>query len=206
MKTRLSPPVVFVLKLLDSGVWKIGWTTSQILSTMSWNLQIQFSGTFRSIVGFLSFSNLDFTSISCLSPEISFTDRVYISSLTPIFLIAINGILYYLRRYRPWARDLLHPTESAWTRRRRHMSNKTPKINVVAHRRESRFAQKRGFHETSAARIKRVTKDHVFFTLLLSYLVLPTVANIQFMALGTCRTNLTSECTHLLFPPPTNPS
>jgi hypothetical protein len=94
-------------------------------------------------------------------------DRSLTVSCLPTFLIAANWMFYGLRIHRPWSR------KSAL------FGNLFGKERQVRPRRVSI----EGVYETEFERTTRVRNDHIYFSLVISYLMLPTVAEAEFRGL-----------------------
>ena len=65
-----------VLKHVDKGDLKVMWSTMQIISSVQWNLGINFPAPFSKFLEVLGFLQLDFLTLDCVSGESSF----YVSS------------------------------------------------------------------------------------------------------------------------------
>ena len=65
----LHIPVLGVLFHMESGALKLLWTTFQIISSISFNLDVVFPEPYRTVTAWLSFVKLDFLSIACLNAD-----------------------------------------------------------------------------------------------------------------------------------------
>lgn len=89
------PPPNFLFKL------KIALTFLQIMSNLSFSVEIPWPSKFRALMSSLSFFNFDFiriTSVDCIF-ETNYYRRLLIVSLTPLLLFAVVFILYLLPKY-----------------------------------------------------------------------------------------------------------
>ena len=66
-----------ILKHVDKGDLKVMWSTMQIISSVQWNLGINFPSPFSKFLEVLGFLQLDFLTLDCVSGESSF----YVSSM-----------------------------------------------------------------------------------------------------------------------------
>ena len=65
-----------ILKHVDKGDLKVMWSTLQIICSVQWNLGVEFPAPFSNLLDVLSFLQLDFLTLDCVSGENSF----YVSS------------------------------------------------------------------------------------------------------------------------------
>jgi hypothetical protein len=141
---------------IDKGTLKVLWSTTQIISSVQWNLSLQFPAPFSRFLGVLSFLQFDFfyspitshnspstNAIQCVSGKNSFYNRVYVTQFFPIFLFAFIAFVGVLREFASVCRGG-RAGHSQW---------------------------------------QRIFNEHVYAALVLSYVVLPTVAALQFKAL-----------------------
>ncbi len=56
-------PAKRVLSKFDSGMIKVIWVTAQILSSIRWNVSIEFPEPFSTFLNIISFTRLDFNSV-----------------------------------------------------------------------------------------------------------------------------------------------
>jgi hypothetical protein len=71
----------------------------QIVSTISWNLSVPFPEPSTALLFALSFLQLDFLSLDCVSGQSNYFNRVLVVALTPIFLSLVLGVLFVVRRF-----------------------------------------------------------------------------------------------------------
>jgi hypothetical protein len=122
---------------LDRGSLKVVWVTSQIIVSISWNLDISFPSPFAELLGLFSIFSLDFLALECMNDDVQqryFTTVVLWCAL-PILMLLVIVAVGYLR---------------------------------VKHNEKDE-----SFDRTS------VVNQHVSLALLLTYVVLPPVANKQ---------------------------
>jgi hypothetical protein len=58
--------IVKLVSHFDMGMARVAWSTYQIISSISWNLNVTYPQPFRSLLGALSFLQLDFLSLDCV--------------------------------------------------------------------------------------------------------------------------------------------
>lgn len=158
-KWKLSNP----LRHFDRGMVKVCWSTYQILSTVSWNLGVTFPEPFTSVTRFITHFNLDITtSLSCSfkGRGIGYKTRILLSSIMPLSILALNLMIYLGRVMR---RLLREKSASRW---RLLLSAASVDDDPLV-----------------AAAVERLGQQHMFFFLAFTYLILPTVAMLQFGAL-----------------------
>ena len=76
------------LASFDSGSVKVVWVTSQIIVSISWNLDIKFPAPFSSLLTLMSVFSLDFLALECFNTGVSYrlTLTFTIIQLTVIIL------------------------------------------------------------------------------------------------------------------------
>jgi len=85
------------LTKLDKGSMQVCWSTYQIISTIAWNLSVEFPPPFSSFLSLLSFLQLDFLSLDCVSGQNSFFNRLYVVFLCPIAAAIAILLVYFIR-------------------------------------------------------------------------------------------------------------
>ena len=150
---------------VDSGSLKVVWSTLTILSTASWNFEVTFPAPFGSVLAALAFLQLDLSALDCALRLPPLT-RTLATSLAPLGVFCLDALAY--------AGRLLHR----------------------AHLLRSRRAAGGGDGDDDplrAAALQKVGNQHVYFFLLVSYLVLPSVSTAQFRALDCIPVSSESE-------------
>ena len=142
-------PCVALFAHVDMGTCKVLWSTMQIVSGIQWNLNVIFPKPFAGFLSLLSFFQLDFLTLDCVSGENSFYAKVYVTQFFPIVIVALIAFVGVLRIIvsHVWSRS--SPADS-------------PQINT--------------YHDG-------IVNQHVYAALLVTYIVLPTVASLQFKAM-----------------------
>ena len=85
---------------LDRGMLKVAWATFQILSTISWNLAVQYPEPFATALESLSFMSMDFSAALTCSTLLDLMDRTLFAALLPILLVFLDCMLYLARSAR----------------------------------------------------------------------------------------------------------
>ena len=85
------------LKHADKGTLKVLWSTTQIISSVQWNLSVRFPYPFSDFLGIMSFLQFDFLTLDCMSGESSFYNKLYVTQFTPLFLFAMIVLVGVLR-------------------------------------------------------------------------------------------------------------
>lgn len=73
--------------------FQVLWSTAQILSTVSWNLAIEYPRPFSDMMSAVAFSQLDFSAIDCYVTNIDLINRVYYASLVPLAFVLIDVLV-----------------------------------------------------------------------------------------------------------------
>jgi hypothetical protein len=190
-----------ILRHIDEGTVKVLWTTTQIVSSVQWNLNVEFPSPFSKLLEILSFLQLDFLTLDCVSGKNSYFAKVYVTQFFPIFLALVIALLGALR-------VLVH---KCCTMRSTRMSHRS--INSIADDDDEKAVERRhslavaaaadpndaaaaadddgdagtsnsGNTSTSEADARqRIVNQTIYAELLLSYVVLPNVSSLQFKAL-----------------------
>jgi hypothetical protein len=144
--------------------------SAQIISSMSINIAVNYPEPFSSSVSSLSFLHLNFLSVKCLYPNTSslLTD-VYVVSFVPLIFIIGSVLVFFARRFLPYFFSSEHSAQ-----RLSLFSMASVLLN-----------QNKDVHEMFGYddRLQRVSSQHVYFVIVMSYLFLPTVAMAQLSAL-----------------------
>jgi hypothetical protein len=156
----LSIPPFSILKQVDQGMIKVIWATSQIIGTISWNLSIRYPEPFDSLLKVLAYLQLNFFALDCQDSSANFTSRVLFNSFGPLVLSAAIVIGYFIRV------ALLNNSA------KKALDGKDEEKDK----------------EVMESEKQRLMEQHLYFFLLLGFIVLPTVSMLQFTAL---------ECTDL---------
>jgi hypothetical protein len=187
-----------VFKHVSSSMLKV-MMVFQIVSTLSWNLNITFPEPMSSFLSLLSFFSFDFVSLDCVSGESNFFNRVYVVSFTPIFLAALNGAVYLIRigftaSITKTGHDRLLAEQNATVmiETAKAQVNKAPQAEKHAAilkqiEVEAAAGTAVGAALVAATKAREIASQHVWSLLLLSYLVLPACSMAQFQAL-VCET------------------
>ena len=62
----LALPLIRLVKHVDMGMARVAWSTYQIISSISWNLNVPYPLPVRGALGALGFLQLDFFSFDCV--------------------------------------------------------------------------------------------------------------------------------------------
>jgi len=133
-----------LLSSFDRGSLKVVWVTSQIIVSISWNLDISFPSPFSELLGLFSIFSLDFLALECMNDDVQ--QRYF----TTVVLWCVLPILMFLA------------------------------IVAVGYLRVKVNEKDESFDRTS------VVNQHVSLALLLTYVVLPPVANKQLQGEVKC--------------------
>jgi hypothetical protein len=183
---------------LDRGMLKVSWATFQILNTISWNLAIRYPEPFASALELLDFMSLDFsTSLTC-SSQMNVLDRTLFAALAPLVLLFLDLAIYFARstHRRAVSEAALEATdkERAFRPSPEFISESNGSANTADCSFPSPTSPSEGFfwHSIDRARrflgynvprkpiifdhhlehaIDHMHNQHVFFALVLSYLV-----------------------------------
>jgi hypothetical protein len=79
---------------------KVTWATLQILSTVSWNLAVQYPEPFASALESLSFMSLDFSAALTCSSEMDLLARTLFAALVPLGVCLLDLVLFLARSAR----------------------------------------------------------------------------------------------------------
>ena len=85
---------------LDSGTFRVVWSTYQIVQSIVWNLNIKFPSPFSDLLSALSLFSFDFLSLECVSDRANQYVSVLLWSGVPIILAIMNLVIYGGRRTR----------------------------------------------------------------------------------------------------------
>ena len=85
--------VVGTLRQIDSGTFRVLWSSYQIIQSCSWNLDVAFPPVFDALVGILSVFSFDFLSLECITESSNHFTTVLLWSIAPILLAACNGVV-----------------------------------------------------------------------------------------------------------------
>jgi hypothetical protein len=139
--------LVGVTEHLDSGTFRVVWSTYQIVQSIVWNLNIKFPSPFSDLLKALSLFSFDFLSLECVSDKANQFVSVLLWSIVPIVLVFFNLMIYAGR----------------W-------------IHMVT------------FHGEKSMGLdhlkEKLSRQHIYLFLMLTYLVLPPVSRKQFQMLG----------------------
>ena len=92
--------LVGITEHLDSGTFRVVWSTYQIVQSIAWNLNIKFPSPFSDFLSALSVFSFDFLSIECVSDRANQFVSVLLWSGVPIVLAFFNMVIYAVRRTR----------------------------------------------------------------------------------------------------------
>jgi len=186
---------------LDRGMLKVAWATFQILSTISWNLAVQYPEPFATALESLSFMSLDFSAALTCSTLLDLMDRTLFAALLPILLAFLDLTLYLARsaRRRAESREASKIAEKELAFRPGSKSSDTPVEKGVSPRPYGSYTRPavpgkgsfsffagrvggvlwhQGQQDAGAvdhyleAALERMRNQHVYFALALSYLVI----------------------------------
>ena len=150
-------------------IFKVIWSTLQIIGTISWNLSIKFPYPFSEFLALLSFLQFDWLSLDCVSGENSFKTRVYVISFTPIAIAALIVVVWLVRR--------------SWVQRQYQAADDGG--GIVERDQDTEGGS--GPPSEHAKAQARIRAQHCYLLLLGSYLVLPPCSMALFQALN-CET------------------
>jgi hypothetical protein len=173
----------------DRGMLKVAWATFQILSTISWNLAVQYPEPFATVLESLSFMSMDFSAALKCSSEMNLMDCTLFAALTPVFFAFLDLLLYLARsaRRRAESRAAVEGAEKERAfRPAPSFTNKSveseapPRLYgsythpvVPGMGSFSFFAARDSSVDPSLkASIERMRNQHIYFALVLSYLVI----------------------------------
>jgi hypothetical protein len=88
MPEKVQFPLINALTTIDGGAVKVIYSTIQIITSVSVNLDMTFPEPMSSMSGKVAFVQLDFLSISCMKGS-SFHSNVYATSAFPLVLFAV---------------------------------------------------------------------------------------------------------------------
>jgi len=90
---------VGILRQLDSGMFRICWSTLQIVQSITWNINVELPQPFKGFSEFLGIFSFDFISPDCLLYNNNAFLSVYIWSLAPLIFSLINLAIFSIRCY-----------------------------------------------------------------------------------------------------------
>jgi serine/threonine protein kinase len=90
-------PIAGTIRQMDSGTFRISWSSYQIVQSVTWSLDIRLPEPFASVESLLSIVSFDFLSPDCFFNKSSEFNSVYLWSLVPLVLAVANWIVFYLR-------------------------------------------------------------------------------------------------------------
>ena len=97
MKHDFELPLVGAIRMVDPGQAKIIWSTIQVVTSVSWGLDMKFPEPFASFSTSINVVQLDFLNVDCAKGT-NFHTNVYTTSAMPIVLMfMIMGRYYYMR-------------------------------------------------------------------------------------------------------------
>ena len=165
--------VVGVCRQFDSGTFRTLWSTYQVVQSVAWNLSVSFPAPFSNLIDFLSLFSFDFLSLECMWKDSDHFTSVLLWSIIPIILAAVNLLVCACRRVLLLMprRDLAASTtySSSWG-----VKFATLLLDELKGQSGVLPSDERG---------KVLTRQHTFWLLMLSYLVLPPTTRKQFQSL-----------------------
>ena len=85
----------------DPGVYKVVWTTYQIIAGTAMNLDIKFPSPFSDVLGLLNFFSFDFLSVECfMKSKDRYYSTVWLYSITPLFASLVILVLCFFRLFK----------------------------------------------------------------------------------------------------------
>jgi len=173
----------------DRGIMlKVAWATFQILSTISWNLAVQYPEPFATALQSLNFMSMDFWAALKCSSQMNLMERTLLAALTPILFVFLNLMLYLARSARRRAEsraafkvaererafrpksDFAAESNSSSDAPRRYGSLPRPLARNMSNFSFFGGIGSRADHDLKAA-LERMRNQHAYFALVLSYLV-----------------------------------
>ena len=112
MPERVQLPVIDALTKLDGGAVKVIYSTVQIVTSISVNLDMTFPEPFASIAGKAAFVQLDFLSIDCMKGS-SYHSNVYATSAFPLVLFVVVFLSYVFSNCVAYVTGALNKTKKA---------------------------------------------------------------------------------------------
>lgn len=89
--------LVGMFRQIDSGTFRVMWSSYQIIQSCSWNLDVSFPPMFDALISLLSIFSFDFLSLECITKNSNQFTSVLLWSIGPILLAAFNGVVYVFR-------------------------------------------------------------------------------------------------------------
>ena len=89
--------LVGMFRQIDSGTFRVLWSSYQIIQSCSWNLDVPFPPMFDALISLLSIFSFDFLSLECITKNSNQFTSVLLWSIGPILLAALNGVVYVCR-------------------------------------------------------------------------------------------------------------
>ena len=83
---------------IDSGTFRVLWSTYQIVQSCSWNLDVSFPPVFDALMSLLSIFSFDFLSLECITESSNHFTSVLLWSITPILMGAVNALAFVGRK------------------------------------------------------------------------------------------------------------
>jgi len=162
---------------LDRGMLKVAWATLQILSTVSWNMAVEFPEPFSGALELLSFMSLDFSAALTCTSKLDLMSRTLSAALTPLVVIFLNFVLFYIRRARLMSsiRAVATPTSKEDSTRAGRSMCSTFTIYFGAMIRG--FCRK---DPSLTSALEELREQHISFALAVSYLVILALLVVSF--------------------------
>lgn len=163
----------------DGGSLKVLWVTYQILMSVSWNLDVKFPNPFDQMLGSMTIFSLDFLTLECLqhgNASTRYFDLVYMWSSIPIVFLVIIMLTCFCRLAYSFLRQQQASTYYADEDDEDDEDDDDdettePKNGNLVH------------HSYHKRKRSQIVNQHFSMALLLTYLVLPAVANKQLQSL-----------------------
>ena len=173
---------------LDRGMLKVAWVTFQILSSISWNLAVQYPEPFATAPEALRFVSLDLSVVLKCSSQMNFMHRTLFATLVPLLLFILDLALYLARRARrrTESREAFKISQKERDFRLEHTFTDVSVDNTGTSQLHGRISySKPGMDNVSnfrgcdssidhglEAALELMQYQHVYFALVLSYLVI----------------------------------
>jgi len=172
---------------LDRGMLKVAWATLQILSTVSWNLAVQFPEPFSGALELLSFMSLDFSAALTCTSKLELMPRTLSAALAPLIVILVNFVLYYVRRARlkSTTQAVATPNSNEHSLRQgpSRRSSFIPHFGSNLRRHDGNVSRRKGTALVSA--LEKLRDQHISFALAVSYLVIFTPISLCVVFVAT---------------------
>ena len=91
--------LVGMFRQIDSGTFRVLWSSYQIIQSCSWNLDVEFPPLFSSLINLLSVFSFDFLALECLQKNSNHFTSVALWSVIPAIMGLTIVLVYFARKY-----------------------------------------------------------------------------------------------------------